>query len=136
MGCTHFALNSYMAVQMFCTTVHLYNVHCTHEYWRQPGLSRWRILTNESTSRITFMNRDDQSQGLKSARTTSDTTIRVGDIMKASVLRTAALKTTKILNRCRKGQKHHQEDWITEGRFKRLHSVVRKVSVFLRLSKA
>ena len=41
------------------------------------------------------MNRVDQSQGLKSARTDirqTDTTSRVGDIMKASVLRTAALK--------------------------------------------
>ena len=40
------------------------------------------------------MNHVDQSQGLKSARTT-DTTTRVGDIMKASVLRTAALKIAR-----------------------------------------
>jgi hypothetical protein len=66
-----------------CTDV-LYNstfVHCTL-YTRilVPAWPRWRILTNESTSRITFMNRVDQSQGLESARTD-----RVGDIMKASV---------------------------------------------------
>jgi hypothetical protein len=69
LGCTHFAWNSYTAAQMFSTTVHLYTVYCTHQIWRQPGFRRWRILTNESTSRITFMNRVDQSQGLKSART-------------------------------------------------------------------
>ena len=40
------------------------------------------------------MNRVDQSQGLKSARTKDrqQTDSRVGDIMKASVRRTAALK--------------------------------------------
>ena len=53
-GCTDVLYSS--------THVHMYTVHCTHKSWRQPGLSRWRILTNESTSRITFMNRVNQSQ--------------------------------------------------------------------------
>jgi hypothetical protein len=33
LGCTHFAWSSYTAVQMFCTTVHLYTVHT------KPGAS-------------------------------------------------------------------------------------------------
>ena len=47
-----------MAVLMFSTVV-----HCTVHM--NPGLSRQRILTNESASRITCMNRVVQSQLLR-----------------------------------------------------------------------
>ena len=42
--------------RLYWCFVHLYTVHTN------PGLSRQRILTNESTSRITCMNRVVQSQ--------------------------------------------------------------------------
>ena len=62
---SHFACHSYTAVQCTdvlytSTLVHLETVHLYHQSWRQPGLSRGLesklILTNESTSNITFMN--------------------------------------------------------------------------------
>ena len=83
--------------QLYCCTDILYTstlVHCAHKSWRQHGLSRWRILTNKSTSSITFMNHVNQSQGLKSARTPDrqQTPDRVGDIIRASVLLRVDLK--------------------------------------------
>ena len=58
-------------------------VCCTHEAWRQPDLSRLKLLTNESARKIIFVVLVDQLQSLKSAK--SDITRSASEIMMAVV---------------------------------------------------